>query len=104
CLVSTLLGSLASLEQVELRFAPDDAAGEVTRWLRDRWNTRAHGAGDLGERLCRAFRDAFGSGARRVVIIGSDCPDVSHADIETAWAALATDDGALGPAAGGGIL
>jgi len=101
-LVETLLEGLTTLDRVELRFAPDDAAGEVARWLRNGWCSRAQGTGDLGERLCRAFRDAFASGARRVVVIGSDCPDVAAADIEAAWVALATHDVALGPATDGG--
>jgi len=101
-LVQTLLERLATIQRVELRFAPDDSAGEVARWLREGWTSRAQGGGGLGERLCRAFREAFESGARQVVVIGSDCPDVTPADIETAWAALATDDVALGPAADGG--
>ena len=101
-LVQTLLESLTTIEKVELRFAPDDSAGEVRRWLREGWTSRAQGAGDLGERLCRAFRDAFAAGARRVVVIGSDCPDVTPADIETAWAALSTNDVVLGPATDGG--
>ena len=101
-LVETLLESLATLERVELRFTPDDAAGEVSRWLRDGGNARAQGPGDLGERLCRAFRDAFESGARRVVVIGSDCPELTPADVEAAWVALKTHDVVLGPAADGG--
>jgi len=101
-LVETLLGGLSALEPVELRFTPDDAANEVSRWLRDGWSSHGQGTGDLGERLSCAFRDAFASGARRVVVIGSDCPDVTLADIEAAWAALATHDVALGPATDGG--
>ena len=101
-LVETLLEGLAPLHSVELRFAPDDAAGEVSRWLRADWSSQAQGTGDLGERLCRAFRDAFESGAKRVVVIGSDCPAVTPSDIEKAWGALATHDVVLGPATDGG--
>jgi len=101
-LVETLLESLAALEPIELRFAPDDSADEVARWLRSGWTSRAQGPGDLGERLCRAFGEAFKSGGRRVVVIGSDCPDVTPSDIEAAWGALATHDVVLGPAVDGG--
>jgi rSAM/selenodomain-associated transferase 1 len=101
-LVETLLGRLSTVERVELRFSPDNAAGEVSHWLREGWNLRGQGTGDLGERLCRAFRDAFESDARRVVIIGSDCPDVTHADIKAAWTALETHDVVFGPATDGG--
>ena len=101
-LVETLLENLVTLEPVELRFTPDDAADEVGRWLRSGWTSRAQGYGDLGKRLCRAFREAFESDASRVVVIGSDCPDVTPGDIEATWAALATHDVVLGPAADGG--
>ena len=101
-LVEMLLDRLAPLQEVELRFTPDDAHDEVARWLHEGWNSQAQGKGDLGERLCRAFRDAFASDARRVVVIGSDCPDVTPADIEDAWAALATHDVTIGPATDGG--
>src|SRR5262249_24760372 len=65
-------------------------------------SSHPQGPGDLGERLSRAFRDAFASGARRVVVIGSDCPDVTPADIHAAWAALEAHDVVLGPAIDGG--
>ena len=57
-LVETLLRGLSSLEEVELRFAPDEAAGEILRWRRNSWRMAPQGAGGLGQRLERAFRDA----------------------------------------------
>jgi glycosyltransferase A (GT-A) superfamily protein (DUF2064 family) len=38
--------------------------------------------------LTRAFAESFAEGARRVVIIGSDCPWLSDGDIEEAWKGL----------------
>jgi rSAM/selenodomain-associated transferase 1 len=64
--------------------------GGTTRWRR------------FGERLDRAFTEAFGTGARRVVVIGSDCPEIASDDIEKAWAALREFDLVLGPATDGG--
>ena len=101
-LVETLLRRLARLENVELRFAPDDAATEIEPWLRKTWQAAAQGAGDLGERLHRAFEAAFADGSRQVMVIGSDCPDITSEDIDAAWSALKENDLVLGPATDGG--
>jgi glycosyltransferase A (GT-A) superfamily protein (DUF2064 family) len=42
------------------------------------------------------------SGARRVLVIGTDCPEVSTALIETAFGRLDRADAVFGPAADGG--
>src|SRR5207245_11114496 len=60
------------------------------------------GDGDLGERLRAAFERAFAVGAKRVLIIGSDCPSVAAHDIHEAWKNLRTHDIVLGPASDGG--
>jgi rSAM/selenodomain-associated transferase 1 len=101
-IVDSLLARFDQLEQVELRYSPDDAREEIGRWLRPRWQARPQGHGDLGQRLEHAFGEAFACGARRVVVIGSDCPAVEPEDIEAAWAALETCDVVLGPAQDGG--
>ena len=101
-LVETLLAGLGSLDSVELRFWPDDAAAEIKSWLREGWTAEPQGEGDLGDRLRRAFASAFNSGAQRVVIIGSDCPEVEAADIRSAWRELAAHDLVVGPAVDGG--
>jgi len=52
--------------------------------------------------LERAFADAFAKGAEYVAAVGSDCPAITPEDIQSAWAALRTDDVVLGPAKDGG--
>jgi len=101
-LVESLLSNLSAIAGVILRFAPDDCAAEIQAWLRPGWQAQPQGEGDLGCRLQRAFSDHFASGAKRVVIIGSDCPAVQCEDIRQAWKALETHDVALGPASDGG--
>lgn len=58
--------------------------------------------GDLGKRLAAAFQGAFRSGARRTVVVGTDCPGLSRALAEDALARLSQNDLVLGPAADGG--
>src|SRR5262245_10443243 len=101
-LVETLLTQLDGLRGVELCFSPDDAASEGQHWLKEGWISSPQGDGDLGQRPHSAFQRAFHSGAKRVVIIGSDCPAVRAGDIRQAWSGLATHDVILGPAMDGG--
>jgi len=101
-LVETQLHQLSSLPEVELRFAPDDAVAEIQPWLRPSWRARPQGDGDLGRRLRSAFAEAFAAGNKAVVIVGSDCPEVTAADIREAWRELRTFDLVVGPATDGG--
>jgi uncharacterized protein len=101
-LVETLLNQLQGLGGVEVCFSPDDAASEVQHWLKEGWSSSPQGDGDLGRRLQSAFQRAFHAGARRVVIIGSDCPAVRVEDIGEACGGLQTHDVVLGPATDGG--
>ena len=63
---------------------------------------RPQAEGDLGARLSSSFDDAFASGARKVVIIGSDCPDVTQSEIQEAFEALDRVPLVIGPASDGG--
>ena len=101
-MVERVLESVRDLPNVELRFAPDDARDDVQPWRREHWSAQPQGPGDLGERLQRAFADAFAGGAERVVIIGSDCPEVRAGDVRTAWKELRSHDVVVGPAIDGG--
>jgi hypothetical protein len=86
----------------ELAYTPDDAEPEITAWLQPGWTARPQGAGDLGERLCRTFALAFARGAAKVAVIGSDCPLIELADLQTAWRQLGSHEVVLGPAQDGG--
>ncbi len=58
----------------------------------------------LGERMEGAFQKAFESGHKNVVIIGSDCPDITAEVIEEAFNRLDQDstDVVIGPSEDGG--
>ncbi|MBC8001448.1 MAG: TIGR04282 family arsenosugar biosynthesis glycosyltransferase [Opitutaceae bacterium] len=101
-LVAAVLGNITVIPSVELRFSPDDAMDVVESWAQPGWTMQPQGAGNLGERMHRAFIDHFENGAERVVIIGSDSPEISTTDISDAWDALVRRDVVLGPALDGG--
>ncbi len=61
----------------------------------------AQGEGDLGERLARAARRVVGEGDR-VLLIGTDCPELDASRLAAAAAALERHDAAILPAEDGG--
>jgi rSAM/selenodomain-associated transferase 2/rSAM/selenodomain-associated transferase 1 len=74
----------------------------MRQWLGYEFECARQGAGDLGDRMQRAFKNAFDSGASTVVIIGTDIPELTGADIEKAFAVLKQQKMVLGPAKDGG--
>ncbi|MBM9500146.1 TIGR04282 family arsenosugar biosynthesis glycosyltransferase [Leptospira sp. 201903071] len=57
---------------------------------------------DLGERMKNSFLETFQSGTEKVLIIGSDCPDLETKHIREAFSALESKDAVIGPAKDGG--
>lgn len=57
---------------------------------------------DLGERMLNSFEDGFASGTRPLVIIGTDCYELSSSHLEQAFDALQENDVVIGPARDGG--
>lgn len=101
-LLRALSASLASLENVTVQFAPEDGRGEVEPFFPSTWRFAPQSSGDLGARMQAAFASAFARGCTRVVLIGSDCPYLTPADIQAAWSALDSHDIVFGPAEDGG--
>lgn len=57
---------------------------------------------DLGDRMNRAFIDQFATGFQKIVLIGTDCPDLNIEIMQAAFENLANHDLVLGPAVDGG--
>ncbi len=56
----------------------------------------------LGDRLHFATKSAFDAGAKRVVVIGTDCPSLTSSDLRSAFEHLGAHDVVIGPAQDGG--
>lgn len=90
---------------LELHFAPADAEPELRAWLGDTAGRYIpQFTGDLGARLAHATTLAFANGATRVALIGTDCPALDAARLQSAFDALANApaDAVFGPARDGG--
>ncbi len=57
---------------------------------------------DLGERMKNAFLDGFSNGFEKIVLIGSDLPDLTENIIYDSFHKLSNNDIVIGPAQDGG--
>ena len=90
---------------IELVLAIDGLAPRAARRLGDQLGVGRivlQRGGGLGVRMQRQFQRAATEGARRVVLIGSDLPQLERADLASAFAALDHQEAVLGPACDGG--
>lgn len=89
----------------ELVLASSGLGIEATRrWARELGCDQGlvQGQGGLGLRLQRQLQRSWRAGARRVVLIGGDLPELESGDLLHAFSALEQTPLVLGPAADGG--
>jgi len=75
---------------------------KIRRWLGPIPRVTFQRAGDLGSRMRTAIFDAINEGCRRVVLVGTDLPDLSAEILAEAFDALLQHDVVLGPSMDGG--
>jgi hypothetical protein len=83
-------------------FAPRNAKKSIRNWLGSEHRYMPQHGSDLGERMRNGFLDSFATGYKRVVLIGSDIPDLPNNYIEEAFQSLEETDAVIGPAFDGG--
>jgi uncharacterized protein len=82
-------------------FSPPEARDRIAEWLPGEALVE-QSEGDIGERMSRAFEEAFARGARRVVLVGTDVPALSREEVMEAIESLDDQDVVIGPALDGG--
>lgn len=85
--------------KVDKRIYFSDAVVD-TKWKKD-VKTVQKGK-DLGERMLNAFKDGFEAGYKKIVLIGSDLPDINAGHITDGLIALDENEVVFGPAEDGG--
>ena len=83
-------------------FFPKNAQKPVKNWLGREYHYIPQNGKDLGERMRNGFINGFAMGYKRVVLIGSDIPDLPMKYIEEAFKSLKEMDAVIGPAFDGG--
>ena len=79
-----------------------DSVISVDLWDKGNFIKAVQSGNDLGERMLHAFQSAFDDGYKKVVIIGSDCFQLSTELIISAFDVLNHYDAVIGPAEDGG--
>lgn len=102
CAELTLLRLRAFQKEIVLCVDPPEAMEEAREWLGTAWTLRPQQGATLGERLREATQGAFMNHAGRVVVIGTDSPWLTSADIEAAFHALEHASVTVGPTEDGG--
>ena len=99
-----VLGAVSGLPDCDtvVSYTPADREPLMRAWLGPDARYEPQCDGDLGARMLGAIGARCRSGARRVLVIGTDCPEVSSGLIETAFGLLDRADAVFGPTADGG--
>ncbi|GAB3522394.1 TIGR04282 family arsenosugar biosynthesis glycosyltransferase [Emticicia fontis] len=79
-----------------------DGINQNDLWENDLFIKAQQTGNDLGERMYNAFTYLFSKGYGKVLIIGSDCPDLETAIIEEAFLSLSEYEVVIGPTFDGG--
>lgn len=98
-----ILSQLQTLQQltIQVHFT-GGTASDMGNWLGNTLTVIRQSDGDLGARLIDALQQGFNAGLQRIVIVGSDCPQLGTAHITEAFTRLQTHDVVIGPATDGG--
>jgi rSAM/selenodomain-associated transferase 1 len=85
-----------------LCFYPEHSLKDLKHWLGDHYLYTPQNGENLGERMKNGFAEAFAMSFKRVVLIGSDIPDLPLEFIEEAFTSLKEKDAVIGPSLDGG--
>jgi hypothetical protein len=75
---------------------------ENDKWDNDKFNKHVQEGDSLGSRMKNAFTQVFALGAKKALIIGSDCPHITSELLNTGFEILSEKDVVIGPAKDGG--
>lgn len=101
-----VLDLLSTLDKIEtdlwVCFYPKASQKKLAKWLGNKYFYIPQKGENLGQRMKNSFLEAFARGYRRVVVIGSDIPDLPGVFIKEAFSYFETSDVVIGPATDGG--
>jgi rSAM/selenodomain-associated transferase 1 len=103
-LVEDLLQNIIGPDTFDISISvwPQDAESEVRDWLNWTGQLSIQAGDSLGDKLQHAFETGFARGYERIIIIGSDLPELSHSTIMLGFKQLGRYPLVLGPAQDGG--
>jgi rSAM/selenodomain-associated transferase 1 len=97
------LGKLKETGSELFLFCPEENEIEqVMQWAGNNFNYNFQQGNDLGLKMYNAFNTVFKRGYKKVIIIGTDAPDVSMKIMQSAISVLNDHSVVIGPANDGG--
>jgi rSAM/selenodomain-associated transferase 1 len=103
CFVEDLISLVENLDvHLEIYFYPPHTRLNFSEWLGEQYCYTPQVGDNLGERLKNAFDNAFEVGFSKVVVIGSDSPDLPENFLRLAFKELESHDVVIGPSNDGG--
>jgi len=101
-----ILDMLSSLQEkgfpLMICFHPEHALHDVQKTIGQAFRFQPQKGNDLGQRMEHCFRSAFSQDFHRVVVIGSDIPDLPAQIVDDSFSALTSYDSVIGPSFDGG--
>ncbi len=93
---------LQSFPDKFIYFLPSEKEAYLRSWLGSNYQYVLQTGRDLGEKMSNAFKEGFERGFDRLVLIGTDIPEITEAILLQAFETLETNDAVIGPATDGG--
>lgn len=86
----------------QICFTPKDQQGRIVGWLGQDHVFLPQTGKDLGERMAHALELGFSQGMEKIVLVGTDIPDIRASYLLKAFDILSQKDMVLGPSLDGG--
>lgn len=102
--VGDVLETAGSAGEVLLFHTPENGQGDIRDLVGPEYRMFVQKGMDLGEKMACAFEQVFAMGADRVVLMGTDVPDVPVFLIREAMESLTNHGSVIGPVADGGYF
>jgi len=102
--VEDILGILKDLEyDIFICYYPVEKLENFKRWIGKKYQYLSQDGEDLGERMKNCFIKGFNKNYEKLIVIGSDSPDIPSGIITDAFNKLEKYDSVIGPCKDGGF-
>ena len=95
-------GAKDTKEHIRIEYAPKGKEKAFKEWLGENLVFRKQDGEDIGKKMYNAFVSAFNDGFLKVILIGTDIPEINSNLLKKAFYALRKNDAVIGPAEDGG--
>lgn len=85
-----------------LFYSEESDKEKIKSWTKSKFLLNSQEGKDIGEKMFNAFKKVFHNGAQKVMIVGTDIPDITSEILYDGLSALNESDIVMGPSADGG--